>query len=90
MITEGRKRGGVLIHCYAGVSRSSSFVIAYVISTFKIGYDEAKERVKKGRPCIHPGDGFVHQLHIYAKIIAKREEERLAALKKEDKKEAVK
>ena len=71
-----------MIHCYAGVSRSSSFVIAYVINTFKIGYDEAKERVKKGRPCIHPGDGFVHQLHIYAKVIAKREEERLAALRK--------
>jgi hypothetical protein len=57
-------------------------VIAYVISTFGLEYDEAKEKVKKGRPCIHPGDGFVRQLQFYAKVTAKREEERLAALKK--------
>jgi protein-tyrosine phosphatase len=72
LIGEGRKKGGVLVHCYAGVSRSSSFVIAYVISTFGLAYDDAKEKVKKGRPCIHPGDGFVRQLQFYAKVIANR------------------
>ena len=72
MIEEGRRKGGVLVHCYAGVSRSSSFVIAYVIQKFIMGYDDAKEKVKKRRSCIHPGDGFVHQLKNYAKIIQKR------------------
>ncbi len=66
------------------MSRSSSFVIAYVISTFKLGYDQAKEKVKKGRPCIHPGDGFVRQLQFYAKVIEKREEERLSSLNKKE------
>jgi dual specificity phosphatase 12 len=64
----------VLVHCYAGVSRSSSFVIAYVMSTYKLEYDEAKEKVKKHRVCIHPGDGFVRQLQFYGKVLAKREE----------------
>jgi dual specificity phosphatase 12 len=69
---EGRQKGGVLVHCYAGVSRSSSFVIAYMIKEFLLSYDDAKEKVKKHRPCIHPGDGFVRQLQHYAKVIAKR------------------
>ena len=46
-----------------------------------MSYDDAKEKAKKKRPCVHPGDGFVHQLKNYAKIIHRREEERLASLK---------
>ena len=59
------------MHCYAGVSRSSSFVIAYLLSKYLLSYDDAKESVKKRRSCIHPGDGFIYQLKSYAKIIQK-------------------
>ena len=86
MIEEGRRKGGVLVHCYAGVSRSSSFVIAYLIQKYIISFDDAKEKVKKKRPCVHPGDGFVHQLKNYAKVIQRREEERLAGLKESSEK----
>lgn len=53
----------VLVHCNAGISRSASFVIAYLIKKgiFK-SYKEAYEHVKKCRPIISPNEGFVKQL----------------------------
>ncbi len=42
LVENGRKKGGVLVHCYAGVSRSSSFVIAYVIQKLRVTFEEAK------------------------------------------------
>jgi protein-tyrosine phosphatase len=39
IIEKGRIKGGVLVHCYAGVSRSSSFVIAYLIRKYLLSYD---------------------------------------------------
>ena len=82
IIEKGRTKGGVLVHCYAGVSRSSSFVIAYLIRKHLLSYDQAKEKAKKQRPCVHPGDGFIRQLQYYAKVVFKRQEERLAELNK--------
>ena len=73
MIEEGRRKGGVLVHCYAGVSRSSSFVIGYVMRSRYMNYDDAKALVKKQRPCIYPNDGFVRQLQNYWKVLVKRE-----------------
>lgn len=42
LIEQGRQNGGVLVHCYAGVSRSSTFVIAYIMQKSLKSYDEAK------------------------------------------------
>ena len=64
------------MHCYAGVSRSSSFVIGYLIGKYQLSFDQAKERVKKRRPCIHPGDGFIHHLKHYASVIAQRAQDK--------------
>lgn len=72
MIEEGRKVGGVLVHCYAGVSRSSTFVIAYIMQKWNKSYEAAKEEVKLARSCIYPNDGFVHHLKNYDKVLQKR------------------
>jgi len=37
---------GVLVHCYAGVSRSAAFVIAYLMSNQKMGMVQAMSLVK--------------------------------------------
>eukprot|EP00831_Metopus_contortus_P076356 TRINITY_DN7044_c0_g2_i1.p1 TRINITY_DN7044_c0_g2~~TRINITY_DN7044_c0_g2_i1.p1 ORF type:complete len:155 (-),score=23.32 TRINITY_DN7044_c0_g2_i1:67-531(-) len=67
-IDEGRKKGeAVLVHCSAGVSRSGSIVIAYVMHEMKIGLNEAWRFVKEARSCVYPNDGFYHQLQKFEK-----------------------
>lgn len=53
----------VLVHCNAGISRSASFVIAYLLQKrmFK-RYKDAYNYVKKARPVIEPNRGFEKQL----------------------------
>jgi len=59
VITEGLTRGGVLVHCAAGVSRSSSNVIAYLMRRKKnMSFNEAFNFVKKRRPVICPNYRF--------------------------------
>lgn len=53
----------VLVHCHAGVSRSSSFVIAYLMQKkIHSTFEEAYQYVKTKRAKIRPNDGFVKQL----------------------------
>lgn len=51
----------VLVHCMAGVSRSTTLVAAYLISTGMTD-KEALEHIKKQRPRINPNRGFRVQL----------------------------
>lgn len=68
-IEEGLKKGGVLVHCAAGVSRSSSIMIAYLIRKFMLNYEEAYHFVKSKRPCVEPNEGFKKQLQDIKNII---------------------
>lgn len=52
----------VLVHCNAGVSRSATIVIAYLMATRGCSYDEAFAIVKDKRNCARPNEGFVEQL----------------------------
>ncbi|KAJ3427496.1 dual specificity protein phosphatase [Anaeramoeba flamelloides] len=54
--------GNVLVHCYAGISRSAAVVIGYLMKTKKMSYDDAYLFVKKKRPVAFPNEGFVKQL----------------------------
>ncbi|CAD8166101.1 unnamed protein product [Paramecium octaurelia] len=68
-IIEGLKRGSVLVHCAAGVSRSASVVIAYLMKTKGLGFQEAFNFVRKKRSVIQPNYGFIKQLRNYQKEI---------------------
>lgn len=50
--------GGCLVHCYGGVSRSATIVIAYLMSEHKMGMFEALNFVKVKRSAVFPNPGF--------------------------------
>lgn len=56
------RKGNVLVHCFAGLSRSSSILIGYLMKEKGMGYLSAYYLVKSKRPCITPNMGFVNQL----------------------------
>ncbi|XP_055842467.1 dual specificity protein phosphatase 19 [Episyrphus balteatus] len=60
---EARQVGGrVLVHCNAGVSRSASLVIGYLIIKCDYDFQDAYNLVKSKRECIQPNAGFLKQL----------------------------
>ena len=56
-------------HCFAGISRSSTVCIAYLMNSKKIKKDEALSLIRVNRPQANPNQGFVTQLQAYQKII---------------------
>jgi len=52
------KRGCVLVHCGAGISRSAAVVIAYLCRYAGMSYSEALSLVKARRPGAAPADCF--------------------------------
>jgi protein-tyrosine phosphatase len=57
-IKQGIQAGGVLVHCHAGVSRSSSIVIAYLMQEHRMTFQEALAFASLRRPVIFPNMGF--------------------------------
>lgn len=52
----------VLVHCWAGISRSVTVVIYYLVKTLGISVKDALEMVRKCRPIANPNPGFIKQL----------------------------
>jgi protein-tyrosine phosphatase len=52
----------IVVHCAAGMSRSPTLVIAYLMIENKWKYEEAYSYVKNRRPLTEPNIGFVKQL----------------------------
>lgn len=46
------KKEKVLIHCNAGVTRSATITISYLMRNLKISFEEAHKMVRAKRPCI--------------------------------------
>ncbi|VDD82033.1 unnamed protein product [Mesocestoides corti] len=64
--------GRVLVHCFAGISRSPTLAIAYLMKTEHISFDEAYNRVKAIRPKISPNFNFIGQLTDFQKQLGVR------------------
>lgn len=52
----------LLVHCHAGISRSVSMLIAYLMIRYRYKYDEALAQICKTRPEANPNPGFERQL----------------------------
>jgi dual specificity phosphatase 10 len=64
-IAEVLQQTNLMVHCLAGVSRSVSLVIAFLIKHRAMTYQEAYGLVKAKRRIIHPNDGFISQLKAF-------------------------
>lgn len=67
-------RGVTLVHCRAGISRSASLVIAYLMKTRGWSLNRAMAYVKSRRGIIRPNPGFLKQLKSYEESLQKRKE----------------
>ncbi|XP_046912237.2 dual specificity protein phosphatase 2 [Dermatophagoides farinae] len=56
------RNGKILVHCQAGISRSATICIAYLIKKKRIRMEEAYEFVKSRRQLISPNFNFMTQL----------------------------
>ena len=65
----------MLVHCAAGVSRSASVVVAYLMYKKGLSLDDALDFVKSKRECVDPNFGFREQLQIFDQILKKYRKE---------------
>ena len=67
LIEEKRAMGEVvLVHCYKGVSRAPTVVLAYLMKYEGLGFEEAWREVKNRAPKIDPNFGFLARLRNFA------------------------
>jgi len=56
----------VLVHCYAGISRSATFIVAFLMKHRKCNLNDAVLYLRKSRIQIDPNFGFLIQLELWA------------------------
>lgn len=77
-IHEYRVQGrNVFVHCQAGMSRSPTIVIGYLLKNEGMDYETAFEFVKKRRARIGPNKGFRTQLKNYYEALKNKKKELL-------------
>ncbi|KFB47441.1 hypothetical protein ZHAS_00015387 [Anopheles sinensis] len=68
------KQGNVLIHCLAGMSRSVTVAVAYIMAVTPLNWKEALKVVRAGRSIANPNLGFQNQLQDFetSKLLEER------------------
>jgi protein-tyrosine phosphatase len=59
----------VLVHCFAGKSRSTSFILAYLMMDKGLSLKDAVELTRSKRTIAEPNPGFMIQLKAFEKVI---------------------
>lgn len=60
-----KPNNNVLVHCYAGISRSASVIIAYLMKLHTWSYPEALACVRQERAIVQPNYAFEVQLRVW-------------------------
>ena len=60
--------GAALVHCYAGISRSATICIAYLMWSENLSLGAAYSLVERARSVAQPNDGFKCQLQIFESL----------------------
>ncbi|KAJ3669617.1 hypothetical protein LUZ60_011567 [Juncus effusus] len=69
-IDEAKAAGGnVLVHCFAGRSRSVTIVVAYLMKKHQMSLGSSLSLVRSKRPLAAPNAGFFRQLDNYEKSL---------------------
>jgi dual specificity MAP kinase phosphatase len=64
-----RARKKILIHCTAGISRSATLTIAYIMFSKRVTLNDAYKFVKSKRKAISPNLDFMGELQQYEKTL---------------------
>lgn len=64
-----KENGKVLVHCFAGISRSSTIACAIVMQELGVSTKEALAIVAKNRQKVNPNSGFVQKLNELEKLL---------------------
>lgn len=62
------QKGAVYIHCQAGVSRSVTFTVAYLMYRYGFNLKTALHAVSRKRVLAQPNDNFMEQLKLYEEM----------------------
>ncbi|XP_054734995.1 uncharacterized protein DDB_G0271670 isoform X1 [Anastrepha obliqua] len=71
------REGNVLIHCLAGMSRSVTVAVAYIMTATNLSWKEALKVVRTGRAVANPNIGFQNQLQEFETYRLVEERKRL-------------
>lgn len=70
-VDEARENGcGVLVHCLAGISRSVTVTVAYLMQKEQMTLNQAYDHVKRCKPNISPNFNFMGQLLDFEKSLS--------------------
>eukprot|EP00127_Corallochytrium_limacisporum_P002768 Clim_evm12s139 gene=Clim_evmTU12s139 len=74
------RTNNILIHCIAGISRSTTICIAYLAAATDHDVQTVLEAIRTARPFVQPNKGFLEQLEVFENRDLKKARESLAEM----------
>ena len=65
---------GCLVHCGMGISRSVTIILAYLVTTTRLPWQQCLQAIQGIRPEAGPNSGFIRQLTEYQDSLAQKPE----------------